>query len=178
MGNRQGKMKYYATVNDQEYVIEIDQDHEIVVNGERYAIDFQQLPEAGMASLLLENRSLEAVVDERSDVWDVLILGDLYSVKVQDERTYRLAQARGTSLEGGDAEIRAPMPGIVIALPVAEGDVVRQGDKVVILESMKMENELRAPRDGVIIQVRVVPGTNVDKGQVLAMIGDLDEEDE
>ena len=64
------------------------------------------------------------------------------------------------------------MPGIIIATPVAEGDAVSKGDKVVILESMKMENELKAPRDGVVITLAVEPGMGVEKNQVLAVIGE------
>jgi biotin carboxyl carrier protein len=170
-------MKYYTKVSDKEYVIEIEQDGQILVNDEPHTIDYRELPEAGMASLLLENRSIEAVVEERDDTWQVLILGELHNVTVQDERAYRLAQARGTALDSGEADIKAPMPGIIIAVPAAEGDAVKQGDKIVILESMKMENELRAPRDGVVSQINVAPGDGVEKDQVLAVIVEPDEDE-
>ena len=163
-------MKYYAKVNNQEYEIEIDQENEVIVNGEKFAIDFQILPEAGLSSLLINNRSLEGVVEDREDAWEVLMLGQLYTVKVQDERTYRLALARGLGADGGEGDVTAPMPGIIIAVPVAVGDVVNQGDKIVILESMKMENELRAPRDGIVAQVNTEAGASVDKDQVLVVI--------
>jgi biotin carboxyl carrier protein len=64
------------------------------------------------------------------------------------------------------------MPGIIIAVSVTEGDEVTKGQKVVILESMKMENELTAPRDGVVMRVKVTSGDSVEKGQVLVVIGD------
>ncbi len=164
-------MKYYTKVHDKEYEIEIDHENQIVVNGEQHVIDFRQLQDAGLASLLINNRSLEAVMEEKDDgIWDVLILGQLYSVKVQDERTYRLAMARGTAVAGGEGDVHAPMPGIIIAVPVKVGDHVKQGDKVVILESMKMENELRAPRDGIVAQVHAQPGASVEKDAVLVVI--------
>ena len=166
-------MKYIATVNDQEFEIEVGHDQEILVNGERYGVNFHQLPDGGLVSLLLNNASFEAVVEAREDVWDVLLRGELYSVAVQDERAYRLAKARGgDTAVHGDAAIKSPMPGIIIATPVAEGDTVQKGDKIVILESMKMENELRSPRDGVILRVQVKPGDSVEKEQVLAVIGE------
>lgn len=169
-------MKYYTKVNNQEYEIEIDHENEIAVNGEKYAIDFQQVAEAGLSSLLINNVSVEAVVEERNDSWEVLMMGKLYTVKVQDERTYRLAMARGSGLDSGEGDLKAPMPGIIIAIPVAVGDFVKQGDKVVILESMKMENELRAPRDGVIMHVKTSAGASVEKDQVLIVIGDPEAE--
>ena len=166
-------MKYIATVNEQEIEIEVGHDGEIMVNGERHDVDFFQLPDGGLVSLLLNNLSYEAVVEARDDVWEVLLRGELYSVTVQDERAYRLAKARGgETAVHGEAVIKSPMPGIIIATPAAEGSHIHKGDKVVILESMKMENELRSPRDGVVTRVQVKPGDSVEKGQVLAVISD------
>ena len=166
-------MKYITTVNDEEFIIEIEHSNQIVVNGVRYEIDFQHLPEADTLSLLLNNRSLEAVVEARDDVWDVLTKGEVYTVKVQDERAYRLAKARGVASDvAGEAQIKSPMPGLIVAVPVTVGQHVAKGDKVIILESMKMENELRAPKDGMIARVNVTPGASVEKDQVLVVIVD------
>ncbi|RMH01333.1 MAG: biotin/lipoyl-binding protein [Chloroflexi bacterium] len=170
-------MKYMAMVGDKEFTIEINHEYEILVNGERYEVDFRQLPEGSVYSLLLNHRSLEAVVEERDDLWQVLLRGELYEVQVQDERAYRLARARGTAVSvTGEAVIKSPMPGIIIKVPVAAGDVVKKGDTVVILESMKMENELKAPRDGVVKRVQTQQGASVEKNQVLVIIGDPHEE--
>lgn len=166
-------MRYIATVNNKEYEIVIDNDQEVMVNGERYEIDFQYLNGDGVLSLLLNNRSLEAVVDDKGDSWEVLTRGELYTVQVQDERAYRLAQARGSGpAVTGEAHVASPMPGLIVAVAVAVGDHVHKGDKVVILESMKMENELRAPRDGVILRINVNKGDSVEKDQTLIVIGD------
>ena len=171
-------MKYITTVNGKEYTIEIDQEAKILVDGEEYAINFQQLPEGGTLSLLINNRSLEAIVDQSDDMYEVLIHGELYTVQVQDERSYRLAQARSTLVEdAGTMSINSPMPGLILDVLVAEGDRVQKGDKVVILESMKMENELRAGRDGQVTRVFVQPGDSVDKNEELATIGDIEDDD-
>lgn len=169
--------KYYATVQGNRYEIEIDEG-QVFVNGEPYDIDFHELPEANMLSLIINNRSLEAAVEQQDDMMTVLIKGELYEVLVQDERSYRLAEARGVSKAvSGAAEIKSPMPGTIIAVPAAEGDVVAKGDKIVILESMKMENELRSPRDGVVTAVKVSAGASVEKGQLLAVIGEAQSSD-
>ena len=96
-------MKYITSVNDQQYTIEIDHEDRITVNGEKYDIDFHQLSEGGILSLLLNNHSLEAIVEERNGAWEVLIRGELYTVQVQDERAYRLAKARGVTAEMTEA---------------------------------------------------------------------------
>jgi biotin carboxyl carrier protein len=166
-------MKYYARVNDHEYVIEVARGGQISVDGHPYHADFQELVEGGVSSLLLDNASLEAMVEERDDFWEVYIHGELYTVQVQDERSYRLSRAWGKGVEvTGEAPVRSPMPGVIVAVPAAAGDHVHKGATVVILESMKMENELRAPRSGVVRQVLVAKGDTVEKGQVLAVIGD------
>ncbi len=164
-------MKYIATIKDQEYVIEIDSDRGILIDDQPQEIDFRRLPAGGVTSLLMNHRSIAAVVEERGDQWEVLIEGELYSVRVQDERAYRLDRMRtlGISVDG-EALVVSPMPGIIVAVPVAVGDVVKHGQKVVILESMKMENELRAPCDGVVTHVHVSAGASVEKDQPLVGI--------
>ncbi len=173
-------MKYITFVNDQEFIIEIDQENRITVNDQRRDIDFQELSGSGILSLLLDNHSLEALVEEREgSIWEVLIQGELYSVLVQDERSYRLAKARGSATDFiGDAIIKSPMPGLIIDVPVKVGQHVDKGDSLVILESMKMENELHSPRprNGMVAAVHTATGKSVEKGQPLVTVGDIPEE--
>ena len=68
--------------------------------------------------------------------------------------------------------VEAPMPGIIIRLEKNVGDQVEEGDVLLILEAMKMENSITAPASGVIKEIRVKEGENVSKGQVLVVIGD------
>lgn len=166
-------MKYITIVNEQEFTIEIDHDDEIRVNGAVYAIDFESLPDAGVLSLLINRRSIQAVVERQEDLWQVLIAGEIYEVLVQDERAYRLSQARGKlAVVTGDAVVKSPMPGLVLKTPVEQGAFVEKGQTLIILESMKMENELKAPRAGRISRVHVSAGANVEKGQALITVSD------
>jgi len=164
-------MKYITTIGDREFTIVIDRDDEITVDGVHYEVDFRQLQEASVISMLLNSRSFEANVEQRNDKWEVLIHGDLFSVEVQDERSYRLRQARGEKeLVSGEVTMKAPMPGIIVAVLVKSGDIVESGQTVVILESMKMENELRSPLNGTVRDVHVAPGDSVEKLQLLVSI--------
>lgn len=164
-------MKYIATHKGREFVVEIDQDRRITIDGEPYDIDFRRLPSGGITSLLINNRSIAADVQPNGEGWDVLIRGELYSVQVEDERAYRLSRHRTKGLQvDGEAMVSSPMPGIIVAVPVKVGDVVHTGQKVIILESMKMENELRSPLDGVVTHVFVEKGASVDKDQPLVGI--------
>ena len=83
-----------------------------------------------------------------------------------------LALREGKDEVTGEAVVKSPMPGLIISVPVQEGQEVEKGDRIVILESMKMENELHSPRSGIVKHVYVVEGDSVEKGQLLATIGD------
>jgi biotin carboxyl carrier protein len=164
-------MKYQTIVNGQTFDIEINEDGRILVNGEERAIDFRVLRQGELYSMLLDHRSFEAVVEERDDQYQILMEGDMYEVKVTDERSRRLESA---FMAFGDSEaeaaIRAPMPGLVVRVPVAEGQAVNRGDTVLILESMKMENELKSPRSGTVHRVYVSAGDSVEQNKLLVTI--------
>ncbi len=164
-------MKYLTTVNNEQYEIEIRGEGVVLVNGEARRVDFKSMGEHAIYSMIIDNQSFEAVVEQRGGKYHVLIFGDLYEIDVVDERTQRLIAAGGRGTEmAGDVIIQAPMPGLIIEVPVKEGDQVSKGQTVVILESMKMENELKAPRDGVVHHVEVSAGQTVNQQDVLVTI--------
>jgi len=164
-------MKYQATVNGRTFEVEINQDGRILVDNEPRTIDFRELRTGELYSLLVDHLSYEAVVEERDDQYHVLMVGDLYEVKVTDERSRRLADAFMAFGDlAGEVAIRAPMPGLIVRVPVSEGEAIAKGDTVIILESMKMENELKAPRDGTIHRVSVKAGDSVEQNKVLITI--------
>ena len=164
-------MKYMTTVDGETFTIEINQDDEIIVNGEAYAIDFANVGDRALYSLLIDNESFEALVEEREGQWQVLMRGQLYTVGVTDERTQRLAAGMGgAGANTGGSTITAPMPGLVVAIPVEEGQAIEAGDTVVVLESMKMENELKAPTTGTVERISVSVGDSVEQRATLVVI--------
>ena len=164
-------MKYFVTVDDQTYEIVIDGAGWVTVDGVRVAADMQRIGRIDLYSLLVDNASYEVAVEPSGDqrnVSNVLVAGTRYAVRVQDERTRRLALAdRSLKPPPGELLIKAPIPGLVVKVMVAPGQAVSEGETLVILEAMKMENELRAPRAGVVHEQRAVPGAQVALGQVL-----------
>ncbi len=164
-------MKYEVTVGEESYIIEVNQEGQITCDGEVLEIDFHAIGTSGLYSLLVNNESYEALVERREDAWRVLLIGDLYEVEVIDERA-QLLKARAGSLlpETGEVIIRAPMPGLVVDVPVQVGQQVAKGENLIILESMKMENELKAPRDGRIERINVNAKDSVEQNQTLLVI--------
>jgi pyruvate carboxylase subunit B len=71
----------------------------------------------------------------------------------------------------GGTVIEAPMPGMIIRYEVKEGDTVSEGDVVLILEAMKMENSITAPTTGSVLSISFKNGDSVQKGDTLAVIG-------
>ena len=82
----------------------------------------------------------------------------------------RAARAAAAHVAGGEAELVAPMPGAVLAVHVAVGQVVEPGQPIVTLEAMKMEHVVAAPGPGTVAAVSVVPGEQVARGQPLAAL--------
>jgi biotin carboxyl carrier protein len=166
-------MKYATTINDKTYIIEINDDKRVFVDGVEYAVDFESVAGQPVYSLLLDGRSYEAYVydDEDAAAWQVLLSGDLYTVQVEDEREKRLrAQAGGVAASTGEFNLKAPMPGLIVTVPVTEGQAVQKGDILVILESMKMQNELKCPMEGTVLRVRAKAGESVEHNQVLLTV--------
>ena len=78
--------------------------------------------------------------------------------------------AAGVTVSGGES-VNAPMPGNILKVNVTNGQAVKAGTVLVVLEAMKMENEIMAPKDGTVTQVLVSKGSTVDTGAPLVVIG-------
>lgn len=72
---------------------------------------------------------------------------------------------------GAGEKVAAPMPGTIVSVNVSDGQAVKKGDVLVVLEAMKMENEIKAPKDGTITGISVNKGESVDTGATLVTIG-------
>ena len=135
-------VRYITTIGDKEYQVDILDDRHVAIEGKIYAVDFNS------------------------------VSGRLYSARVEDERERRLrAASRGGAGDQGEYNLKAPMPGLVVSVLVNEGQEVNAGDVLVILESMKMQNELKSPKSGVISRVRVKQGDSVEQRQALLSVG-------
>ena len=164
-------MKYITTIGGREFEVELIDDDHVIVNGVTYAVDFNSIGNQPVYSMIVDGNSYEAYVYPDDEGWQVLLHGRLFPTTVEDEREKRLRAASGGAVaQRGEFHLKAPMPGLVVAIPVEEGQAIEKGDVLVILESMKMQNELKAPRGGVISRVRVAKGDSVDQRQTLLSV--------
>ncbi len=164
-------MKYITTIDDANFEVEIVNDHQVQLNGKIYEVNFEEISSESIYSLIVDGNSYEILISEEENDWNVLIRGTLYSAEVIDEREKRLRDASGElALSSGEYTLHAPMPGLVIKVAVKEGKKVKKGDVLVILESMKMQNELKSPHKGTITEVNIKKGDRVEKRDAMLVI--------
>lgn len=164
-------MKYVTTVGEREFLVEIIDERHVSIDGKTYEVDFVSVSGQPVYSLIADGKSHEAYVRESDEGWQVLLRGRLYPVRVEDEREKRLRAAAGGGVaETGEFHLKAPMPGLVVAVPVEEGQQVKKGQVLLILESMKMQNELKSPRDGTVSRIKVRAGESVEQKQPLLSV--------
>jgi biotin carboxyl carrier protein len=160
---------FKAAVNAK--IFDVESTHEgISVNGEPLVWDKVELKN-GQFHVLLNHKSYLAEIVSKDLVAKIITLkvnNNLYSVSIKDKFDL-LLEKMGISAGAGSKvnTIKAPMPGLIVTLKVNEGDLVKTGDALLILEAMKMENILKSPGEGVVKKVKVKKGDSVDKNQVL-----------
>jgi biotin carboxyl carrier protein len=120
--------------------------------------------------LILDDKSYEITILEKDQLQGNLLL-QINNRKFRTHHTFKLEELlKSMGMEAGKKkhkDIKAPMPGLVLDVLIREGQEVKEGDDLVILEAMKMENALKAPHAGIIGSVSVQKQSKVDKNQVL-----------
>jgi biotin carboxyl carrier protein len=164
-------MKYIAEVDGLEFPVEVLDDRHVRFGEEILEVDLAAVSGVPLYSLIVNNESFEGYVYPDENGWQVLLQGQFYQVRVEDEREKRLRTAGRAAERGGEEFVlKAPMPGLVIDVLVDEGQSVEKGQTLLILESMKMQNELRAPYAGTVTRLRVKSGESVQQKQTLLNI--------
>jgi biotin carboxyl carrier protein len=149
--------------------IDIEKDG-IKVANEPFEWDLATLS-PGRFHILKDGRSYNAELvqaDPQTKTYTIKINGQLHTVGLKTQLDLlldKLGMSNATAARVSD--IKAPMPGLIVAIKVEEGQTVAKGDPIMILEAMKMENILKSPGDGVVKAIKVKLRDNVEKGQVL-----------
>jgi len=121
-------------------------------------------------SVIENGRQFEVSIDEKGPRgFDVLVRGRLFHLEAVDERSRLLAETSKLAASGPQT-VEAEMPGKVVLVKAAVGDTVVEGQGVVVVEAMKMENEIASPIDGVIRELPVRPGDTVENGATLFIV--------
>jgi len=163
-------MKYIADIDGLEFPVEILDEHRIRFGKEILEVDLAAVSGQPLYSLIVNGESFEGYVYPDEQSWQVLLMGRSYSVNIQDEREKRLRSSETGPGPGREFTLKAPMPGLAVTVPIKEGQHVEKGQILVILESMKMQNELRAPYSGTVARLRIKAGESVQQKEILLNI--------
>lgn len=160
---------YNASVNKQVFDVGIT-DQGFSVNGETITWDLIKIQD-GYFHILFNKQSYRVEV-VKSDIvakhFTIKINGRHYPVVLKDKFDVLLEKmGMNTNAAAKVNHVRAPMPGLIIDLKVKDGDQVKAGDALLILEAMKMENIIKSPGDATVKSVKVRMGDGVEKNQVL-----------
>ena len=152
-------------------------DHEVVVVSDAVNIDGDLVVghvsevEGTPVRMVTIGDAIHRVVVRRGKArgdYTLWVDGHRFDVEALDERTSAIRElSKLSGKASGPAPLVAPMPGLIVRINVKLGDAVGQGQGLVVMEAMKMENELRAPAAGTVKRVNVTTGTAVEKGAVL-----------
>jgi biotin carboxyl carrier protein len=124
--------------------------YKVTLNGRTYEVEV----EAGKAVLLAEYEAVAPAAPAAAPV-----------------AAPAAAAPAAPAITGAGESVNAPMPGTILKVNVQQGQAVKAGTVLCVLEAMKMENEILAPKDGTVTQVAAVKGASVDTGAVLVVIG-------
>ncbi|EON75482.1 biotin/lipoyl attachment protein [Lunatimonas lonarensis] len=121
--------------------------------------------------ILYKNRSLNLEVigwDEPQKILRVKLNGRMAELEIKDPRDLLLEKLGIRDTRSSlHSDIKAPMPGLILKIPVTIGQSVAKGDTLLVLEAMKMENVIKSPQDGTIKAITVSQGQSVEKNQLL-----------
>ena len=161
-------MRYEVLLDDRRVRVEIVPDGRFLIEDRAVAADVRETVRGRQWSIRLDGESHEITLVTH-DPMRLDIDGHDVLASVVDERALR-ANRGAVGLRTGRVELRAPMPGLLKAVHVKEGDRVDADAPLATLEAMKMENELLAPSAGRIAKVRATAGAKVEAGTVLIVI--------
>jgi pyruvate carboxylase subunit B len=165
-------MKYFVMLGDREIEVEVDGE-QVTAAGRTIVVHRTTIAGTPLHQVMIDGRPLLVPIERLGPGrWSVTAWGERREASVLDERAKQiegLVRQAEPATQGG--VVKAPMPGLVLRIPVSVGQAVAAGQGVLVLEAMKMENEIKAQAPGVVAGILVQEGQAVEKGQVLLRLG-------
>ncbi len=166
-------MAYIAELDNVKYrvsVLEIEPNkYQVTIDNKSYIVDAQP-SEYSSYSVIVNGKSFEANIERTEDGYNLITEGDLFRVKIMDELKLKMLEKRGGGAAEGKQVIKSEMPGKIVEVKVKPGDKVKEGDLLLILEAMKMQNEIKAPKEGEVKEVFVKNGDTVEAEAKLVVV--------
>ena len=162
--------KFVVEIRGKEYEITVAPDGAVTTVGRNGTIDIRPCGR-NTYSVLIDGVSTEVTAVGEGREFQALLAGNQVDVRVETARA-RLLRDRLTAAAGKRRryEIHAPMPALVVRVEVSVGDTVKEGQGLLVLEAMKMENEIKSHQEGRVKELYVAKGKPVEKGELLMLL--------
>jgi biotin carboxyl carrier protein len=167
--------RYLALLDggQREVAIEVEDDgpgrYQVRLGGRVLRVDAYR-HDHGTLSLIVDTASYAATFDERGAQLRVRVRGTVVPLEILSEARLRMRRAPRTLTVEGRQPLTAPLAGRVLKVLVAPGDTVTQGQPLLVLEALRMENQLRSPRQGTVTGLKVQAGQDVASGELLLSV--------
>ena len=164
-------MKYLVRIGEEE--LEIDFDRGVAtVDGREIQVSVSDIPHSPLKQVEIGHRVLRIAArkDGGRGRWILDTGSGPVEAEALTERARAIREMAGASEAEGAMTLEAPMPGLVVRVDVAVGDEVQEGQSLVVVEAMKMENELKSPASGRVASVDAEVGKPVEKGATLVVL--------
>ncbi|MDG1985220.1 MAG: acetyl-CoA carboxylase biotin carboxyl carrier protein subunit [Planctomycetota bacterium] len=165
-------MKTFVNIGEKTHEVELTERlGELIVHldGDRCEVEYAEADNLGQIVLIHGGKSYAMSIEGGPHEIAVTIAGHRYDCQLEDERE-RAANLAARAANKGGGLLKAVMPGVVVELLVEIGDTVVEGQPLLILEAMKMQNEIGAPGDGVVKALHAAAGTAVGAGDKLVTL--------
>lgn len=164
---------FIISVNSSKFDVQIINENELSFDEEKINYELIQVSSHSFV-MKLNNKVFELVAEKiNSDQFKILVDGNHFDITVRtalQEKAFKLLES-SSSHQSHHTDVKAPMPGLILKIRKTVGEKVEQGESIIILEAMKMENDLKAPSSGYIEKLFVREGSAVEKGAALFSIG-------
>lgn len=166
-------MKYIAIINGKEITVEIRKENGqycLTLENKSFTVDAFR-PRAQSIAMLIEGRSYEVGWEKKNgNLFSVFLYNGTIDLQLIDAKKFQAAESVRPASASGPLKIQAPMPGKIIKVSVKEKSAVKEGDSLLIMEAMKMQNELKAPKSGTISRIQIREGEPVSLSQTLMIL--------
>lgn len=166
-------MNYTATCQGKKSQVKVEDSgsgrYRVNLDGESYEVDFSN-PQERTYSLIIDQQSYEVDISvKEANSYSIQLKSEHYNVAIVDERKRKLAE-KMASVSSGRQEIKSPMAGNIWKVQKKQGDRVKKGEVLLILEAMKMENEICSPIDGIVTSMNALENGSVAAGALLCLL--------
>ncbi len=143
--------------------------YEVTIGEKVHVVDAFKL-DYGTLNIIVDTESYSVQLDQRATAVEVHLRDSVFSLEILDEKRLRMRRAAGKFTVEGRQTLQSPMPGKVVKVLRKVGEEVKEGEGVVVVEAMKMENDIKSPKDGKVVEVLVQEGQAVEGGARLAVV--------